>query len=173
MIAGDWENMSQAVWRSPQLPLMQKLPGDEGRSRCSLGPAAWGSGARFKRDLLAYLAAYGSKKTGSLVKQLQGYDFGAVRAALIASIPSRQHAGRSSAASSEAGGPPRDDGPARDGATRWGWLALRDALRHVPLGVGSEGLPKPTPRIVVQVGLFNSQSTSWTWGVTGDGEVVC
>lgn len=112
MIPGDWANMCQAVWRSPLLPL-QRDPDI---------PGGYGTDSRFKHDLLQYLNAYGRAKTGSLVKQLGQYDFRAVRAALIASVPSKQ---------------------AVDSKTRWGWPALRDILQHVPVGKDSH--------IVVQV----------------------
>ena len=89
MIPGDWANMTQAVWRSPLLPLSTRRdtvdPSDSDDSQ-----QLPGSGSRFKRDLLAYLGEYGSKKTGPLVRQLRQYDFGAVRAALVASVPSKQ-----------------------------------------------------------------------------------
>lgn len=102
--------MTQAVWRSPLLPLQKS------ESTSSQSNAAIGTGARFKRDLLAYLKAYGSKKTGSLVQQLQDYDFGAIRAALVASVPSKQQFSSLDS----------------DKATLWGWPALRDLLGRVP-----------------------------------------
>src|SRR5262245_9053399 len=86
MIPGDWANMCQAVWRSPLLPTLSK--GKDNR-KC-VTKAGIGTGHRLKRDLVAYLEAYGNKKTGPLVKQLEMYDFSAVRGVLIASIPSRQ-----------------------------------------------------------------------------------
>lgn len=110
MLLGDWTNMTQAVWRSPLLPL-QKSGSSPPQSN-----AAVGTGARFKRDLLAYLKAYGSKKTGSLVQKLQNYDFGAIRAALVASVPSKQ---QFTSLDSDKG-------------TLWGWPALRDLLGRVP-----------------------------------------
>lgn len=115
MIPGDWANMCQAVWRSPLLPL-QRGPDVPGSNRTH------GTGSRFKHDLLEYLNAYGRAKTNSLVKQLAQFDFSAVRAALIASVPSKQPV---------------------DSKTRWGWPALRDILQHVPVGTDSH--------IVVQV----------------------
>ncbi|CAI4211350.1 unnamed protein product [Parascedosporium putredinis] len=72
-----------------------------------------GSGERFKADLLDYLRAYDARRPTckALVEELAKYDFGAVRAALVASVPGR-HAARSS--------------------RPWGWLALRKALAEVP-----------------------------------------
>ncbi|KAL3466362.1 phospholipase D/nuclease [Aspergillus heterothallicus] len=86
MIAGDWANMTQAVWRSPLLPL---ATGQSSQGETKSVPMSWGSGTKFKRDILAYLKEYGVKKTGPLVEQLAKYDFGAVRAAFIASVPSK------------------------------------------------------------------------------------
>lgn len=94
-----------------------------------------GSGARFKRDLLAYLTAYGKKKTGSLVEQLVKYDFGAIRAALIASIPKRQETDIDSRKESI-----------------WGWPALKDTLRQIPIKRQDDSKPEK-PRIVIQVSI--------------------
>lgn len=126
MISGDWANMCQAVWRSPLLPLSTNGAEEQKSS-------VWGSGERFKRDLLAYLKAYGVKKTGPLTGQLAKHDFSAVRAALIASVPSKQKIGTSSN---------------EDGKPLWGWPALRDALRNIPL---HESDSNTTPHIVTQV----------------------
>ncbi|KAJ9610126.1 hypothetical protein H2204_015460 [Knufia peltigerae] len=81
MLRKDWTNMTQAVWQTPSLPkLFVKTPSS------TVGNV--GSGSRFKYDLVQYLNAYGNK-TKSLREQLVDYDFGAVRGALIASVPSR------------------------------------------------------------------------------------
>ncbi|KAJ6030564.1 hypothetical protein N7460_010830 [Penicillium canescens] len=109
MIPMDWTNMTQAVWRSPLLP--------QNPSSVPETDSPIGSGSRFKRDLLAYLKAYGPSKTGPLVQQLETYDFEAVRAALVASVPSKQHASDSN---SEEG-------------TLWGWLALKDLMSRIPI----------------------------------------
>ncbi|KAI5293024.1 hypothetical protein KEM52_005884, partial [Ascosphaera acerosa] len=102
MIEGDWRNMTQAAWLSPMLPLRGGAGAGEERSPAARTPASsaassprrpvseptaapLGTGERFKRDLLAYLRYYGAKKTGSLVAQLERYDFSAVRGALVAS----------------------------------------------------------------------------------------
>lgn len=123
MIPGDWANMTQAVWRSPLLPLLPNTSTPEGTGE-------YGSGTRFKRDLLSYLNAYGRQKTGPLVKQLEHFDFRAVRAALIASVPSKQKAETMDAKKQ----------------TLWGWPALKDILQHVPLAPHSR-----TAHIVLQV----------------------
>ncbi|KAJ5529558.1 Tyrosyl-DNA phosphodiesterase [Penicillium freii] len=126
MIHMDWTNMTQAAWRSPLLPL-QKAISAEPQTDAKIG-----SGARFKRDLLAYLKAYGPKKTGPLVQQLDSYDFSSIRAALIASVPSKQHASDSS---SEEG-------------TLWGWPALKDLLSLVPI---QQKNTSKKPHIVIQI----------------------
>jgi tyrosyl-DNA phosphodiesterase-1 len=134
MIQGDWTNMTQAVWRSPLLPLEKSKPSSRAQTECP----EFGSGPRFKRDLLAYLKAYGPSKTGSLVRQLNGFDFEAVRAALVASVPSRQHASESDS----------------DKGTLWGWLALKDVTSRIPTLSKDEAPQKGNttqPPIVVQV----------------------
>ena len=134
MIHQDWANMTQAVWRSPLLPLQQ--------TSTSSSPAhsAVGTGARFKRDLLAYLKAYGVKKTGALVQQLYRYDFSEIRAALVASVPSKQQLGSLNS----------------DRSTLWGWPAVRDLLSRVPINDLKDGLSDSRrtgrPQVVIQVG---------------------
>lgn len=118
--------MCQAVWQSPLLPPESTTP------RTNESPA-FGTGARFKRDLLAYLEFYGQKRTGSLVKQLRKQDFSAVRAALIASVPSKQKL--SSLDSNK--------------STLWGWPALRDTVKRIPIESSAHGHRKP--HIVIQV----------------------
>ncbi|RDA91628.1 hypothetical protein CP533_0052, partial [Ophiocordyceps camponoti-saundersi (nom. inval.)] len=75
MIAKDWTNMTNAVWRSPLLPKLQHASAPSG----------------FKADLLAYLASY--NRRGPICKpladQLAAYDFSSVKAALVASVPGR------------------------------------------------------------------------------------
>ncbi|KAL2378371.1 hypothetical protein RJZ90_006046 [Blastomyces dermatitidis] len=129
MIAGDWANMCQAVWRSPLLPMcheMKRGPGSTASNR-------FGSGIRFKRDLIAYLEAYGRKKTGPLVDQLEKYDFSTVRAGLVASVPSRQAI----------------DELDSEKHTLWGWPALKDAIQQIPLNKGTNTTGN-RPQIVIQ-----------------------
>ncbi|KAJ5172697.1 hypothetical protein N7492_005290 [Penicillium capsulatum] len=103
--------MTQAVWRSPLLPLQK-----QSRSSSAQAQSDIGTGGRFKRDLLTYLKAYGPRKTGGLVQQLTRYDFDQIRAALVASVPSKQHlAGLDS-----------------DVGTLWGWPALKDLMGRIP-----------------------------------------
>ncbi|OQD81837.1 hypothetical protein PENANT_c025G07034 [Penicillium antarcticum] len=141
MIAQDWTNMTQAVWRSPLLP--QKLSSAPARDM------PIGSGARFKRDFLAYLRAYGPSKTGPLVQELETYDFGAVRGALVASVPSKQHASESNS----------------DEGTLWGWLALKDLMSRIPIKAankeGKESLKKP--HIVTQISSVATLGQTEKW----------
>ncbi|KAL8823534.1 MAG: hypothetical protein Q9191_005767 [Dirinaria sp. TL-2023a] len=83
-IPGDWM-MTQALWRSPLLPLLSE-PASETGSPASLFPL--GSGKRFKQDLLAYVRVY--NRLASLATKLSLYDFGTVRGALVASVPRKQ-----------------------------------------------------------------------------------
>lgn len=126
--------MTQAAWLSPLLPLQKATPTG------SQTDAKFGSGARFKRDLLAYLKAYGPKKTGPLVQQLVSYDFSFIRAALIASVPSKQHASESSS----------------EEATLWGWPALKDLLSQVPIHQKNKS---KKPHIVIQVRISKQPTT--------------
>lgn len=129
MIPFDWANMCQAVWRSPLLPLLSR-----NREGGGTGDIAIGSGHRFKRNLLAYLAAYGPKRTGPLADQLRKYDFASVKAALVASVPSRQELGELDASREPV----------------WGWPALKESLRRVPVKASSDS-QNSKPHIVVQV----------------------
>lgn len=132
MIPFDWANMCQAVWRSPLLPLLESTAPETGEI---------GSGVRFKRDLLAYLNAYGSNKTGSLVRQLSQHDFGTVRAALVASVPSKQKVSQMNSQREPI----------------WGWPGLKDTLRRVPV----DGRQKP--HVVVQVSSIASLGQTPKW----------
>ena len=137
MIPQDWANMTQAVWQSPLLPLLS--PGASSFPDIN----SPGTGSRFKRDLLTYLRAYGPKKTGPLVQQLSRYDFGAIRAALIASVPSKQNL--------------IDLDPGN--ATLWGWPAVKDLMGQVPTGRTKEEKDRQKSHIAIQVCilLFNNQ----------------
>jgi tyrosyl-DNA phosphodiesterase-1 len=109
MIPFDWENMAQAVWKSPLLPL---ATGGTHSARAE----RIGSGSKFKTDLLNYLRAYDSKRTicKPLVEQLLKYDFSEIRAALIGSVPGRQDF-------------------ETDSQTLWGWAGLKEVLKCVPV----------------------------------------
>lgn len=144
MIPGDWANMCQAVWRSPLLPLSK----EEGKPNPAAA-SAFGTGARFKRDLMVYLQAYGPTKTGPLVEQLKMYDFSQIKAMLIASIPSKQKAGN--IANSEKN-------------PLWGWPALKDVLRNVPMECDREdSVTKQKAHIAIQVCQFSAPSCPDDW----------
>ncbi|KAL9020777.1 MAG: hypothetical protein Q9185_001961 [Variospora sp. 1 TL-2023] len=134
-IVRDW-SMCQAVWRSPLLPLVDNAiqsPSD---------PEALpiGSGPRFKKDLLAYFRAYGSKRTSALTAQLKTYEFSSVRAALIASVPGKQNLRSID----------------REAETLWGWPGLREILRSI-----TSASAGGSPRIVMQCSSVASISEKW------------
>ena len=148
LISRDWANLSQAVWRSPFLPLK--------RPAAALVPEnpPVGLGLKFKVDFLNYLRAYDTKRTicEPLIEQLKHYDFSEIRGALVASVPGRHHVDSIT-------------------DTKWGWQALRNVLGSVPAQKGGK------PETVVQISsiatlgqtdawlektLFNSLSTSRT-----------
>lgn len=120
MIAKDWTNMTNAVWRSPLLPLLpentsESTAGNNANESSNIKYSI-GTGQRFKVDLLRYLSAYG-KRLASLTKQLVRYDFSVIRAALVASAPRRV----------------KLDERSPDEHTSWGWVGLREILSHIPL----------------------------------------
>lgn len=135
MIRRDWTNMTQAVWRSPLLPLLPGGKSDQGDSR-----AAAGSGSKFKADLLNYLRVYESRRRAvcqPIIDALSKYDFSAVKGALIASVPGRHNIW--------------DDSP-----TRWGWKAMKDTLRSVPVQDGPS-------EIVVQISSIATLGPTPNW----------
>ncbi|PGH03949.1 tyrosyl-DNA phosphodiesterase 1 [Blastomyces parvus] len=142
MIPGDWANMCQAVWRSPLLPMLPEM--DRGPGSTVLN--SFGSGIRFKRDLLAYLEAYGHKKTGPLVDQLEKYNFSDVRAGLVASVPSRQAI----------------DELDSEKHTLWGWPALKDTIQQIPLHKAASTTGKE-PQIVIQISSIATLGQTDKW----------
>lgn len=128
ILAEDWNNMSQGVWQSPLLPLLPTRQAPESEKA-----HLFGTGSRFKRDLLAYLDYYGRRKTWSLVDQLHRFDFQAVRACLVASVPSKVNINNGDSAR----------------GTLWGWPALKDALRQIPVNKNAQST---CSHIVIQVG---------------------
>ncbi|KAK3390195.1 tyrosyl-DNA phosphodiesterase-domain-containing protein [Podospora didyma] len=111
MIVRDWTNMTQAVWLSPRLPLIASTQ-PEGQDE----EPRTGSGAKFKIDFLNYLRSYDTRQLTCkpIIDELIKYDFSAIKGYLIASVPGRHNV--------------RDDSP-----TRWGWAAMKQALRAVPV----------------------------------------
>lgn len=137
MISKDWTNMTQAVWRSPLLPLRSDLTTTE-------GPHAIGSGERFCLDLRRYLLSY-EKRLRRLVEQLDLHDFSSVRAAFLGSTPSRQTPGKGNL-------PPQ---------TSFGWLGLQEILSSIPRKE-SRTSTKP-PHIVLQVSSIATLGAVPTW----------
>ncbi|KAK6523579.1 hypothetical protein TWF281_001560 [Arthrobotrys megalospora] len=76
MIPWDWSNMTQAVWRSPKLPLLA----DDSLERRE------GVGHTFKEAFMAYIGAYGGRTKG-LLEQIVKYDFRDVRAVFVGHVP--------------------------------------------------------------------------------------
>jgi tyrosyl-DNA phosphodiesterase-1 len=107
MIPFDWTNMTQGVWRSPLLPLLNESFKPSQSSQIGTGP-------KFKIDLINYLKAYDGRRPvcKSLTEQLLKYDFSEIRAALVASVPGKQSLGN-------------------EIDTLWGWPALKNALKSV------------------------------------------
>jgi hypothetical protein len=135
MIPHDWTNMTNGVWRSPLLPKLVEV--SENAPRPGSETAEVGSGARFKKDLLAYLGAYNARGpvTRVLIGRLQEHDFSSVRAALLASVP---------------GSHSKNEAP-------WGWSALRRTLGSVPCSDGEAGV------VAVQVSSIATLGPKDTW----------
>ena len=158
--------MSQAIWRSPVLPL---LPAPSTMPPSLLLPppsaAPLGGGARFKSDLLAYLRGY--NRLGSLVTKLNLYDFQGIRGALVASLPCKQAIARSESTEN-----------------LWGLPGLARVLRSIPGNHGIAQAAKSTsgkksispsaqttsssqsskPQVVIQISSVASIGDKWLRG---------
>jgi tyrosyl-DNA phosphodiesterase-1 len=139
MIPRDWTNMTQAVWRSPLLPLMSSPPA----SQTDGHSYPVGSGERFKVDLFSYLNAY-EKKLKGLTEQLVNYDFSTIQAAFVGSVPSRQK--------------PAEARPMKK--TSFGWLGVREILSTIPL---SPTESQSAPNIVIQTSSIATLGALPTW----------
>ncbi|KIX93526.1 uncharacterized protein Z520_10704 [Fonsecaea multimorphosa CBS 102226] len=146
MLEKDWTNMTQAAWLSPMLPLLEvkQVINKSGKI---------GTGTRFKHDLLAYLAAYGSK-TKPLREQLAQFDFRSVRGALVASVPSRM---KESAVT--------QNNAAVD-VKLWGYPSLLRALRSILLhqqqtNPSDKQTSTEPPHIVCQISSIATLPQSW------------
>lgn len=126
MIPFDWGNMTQGVWDSGWLPL---LPVDGQISEAPIG-------AEFKKELLRYLKAYGSARTGELTTELSRFNFSSVRAAFLASVPGRY----------------------KISECHFGWPGLQRILRNVQC-------PDSTSKVMMQLSsiatLANGTKDSW------------
>ncbi|TLD16206.1 uncharacterized protein PgNI_01686 [Pyricularia grisea] len=136
MIPKDWTNMTNRIWLSPRLPLLQSQDPANG---CEYESLTEGTGVKFKVDLLNYLKAYDDKRVvcRDLVTNLEKYDFSSIRGTLIASVPGRHDFTDLS-------------------TSAWGWAAIRRALRSVPLQVGKS-------EVVVQVSSIATLGPTDTW----------
>ncbi|KAI1647924.1 phospholipase D/nuclease [Daldinia loculata] len=135
MIPKDWTNLTNGVWQTPRLPrLTESHKSSETDLRIGYGP-------RFKIDLLNYLRAYDTKRQicKSMVDEMEKYDFGAVRGALVASVPGRHDI--------------NGDDPRK---TRWGWAGVKHALSPVPVQSGKS-------EIVVQISSIATLGATDTW----------
>ncbi|QSZ35736.1 hypothetical protein DSL72_006858 [Monilinia vaccinii-corymbosi] len=134
MIPFDWTNMTQAMWKSPLLPLLN--PADAN----PIDSTEMGSGGKFKLDLINYLRAYDTKRIicKSLIDQLLKHDFSEIRAALVASVPGKQDIELDSL------------------RTAWGWAGLTKILESVSCS-------KSQSEIVVQVSSIASLGPTDTW----------
>ncbi|KAF4126767.1 multidrug resistance protein, MATE family [Geosmithia morbida] len=136
MIPKDWTVMANAVWRSPWLPLSAQPMA--GHLPCPDDHPV-GSGERFKADLLSYLAAYDRRRVicKPLADELRKYDFSAVRAAFVASVPGRHESHDMYQPS-------------------WGWAALRRVLSAVPCEDGES-------EVVVQISSIATMGPTDQW----------
>ena len=107
-----------------------------------------GSGGRFKLDLISYLRAYERNRKPllkKLVDQVIKYDFSAIHAAFVASVPSRESlVGDSSE-------------PESSPAPTWGWPGLKKILSHVPSSLAVES------QIVMQVSSIATLGVTDKW----------
>ncbi|TGO58128.1 hypothetical protein BCON_0058g00100 [Botryotinia convoluta] len=135
MIPFDWTNMTQALWKSPHLPLL----GPE--KPTPIEPFKIGSGPKFKLDLLNYLRAYDTKRIicKPLVEQLLKYDFSEIKAALIGSVPEKQGI---------------EISPSQ---TAWGWAGLTNVLKSVSCYHDTQ------PEIVIQISSIASLGPTDKW----------
>ncbi|PVI04489.1 phospholipase D/nuclease, partial [Periconia macrospinosa] len=143
MIPRDWGNMTQAVWQSPLLPLQTDNTSSQKMAQSMNESHPLGSGERFNVDLMRYLDAYG-KRLSALMERLGKYDFSSIRAAFIASAPSKQD--------------PNMAKPAR--RTSFGWLGLKEILSHIPVRTGDG---KGKPNIVIQISSIATLGQNPTW----------
>jgi tyrosyl-DNA phosphodiesterase-1 len=147
--------MTQAVWRSPMLPLCSLKTASEPPSAQNTATCQIGSGERFKIDLLRYFKAYGNR-LANMTRQLKDYDFSSVRAAFIGSTPSRQK--------------PAAAKPCEQ--TSFGWLGLQEVLSNVPIATNSDPTTSP-PHIVMQVSSIATLGAAPTWLTQFQSALAC
>ncbi|KAI5836892.1 tyrosyl-DNA phosphodiesterase-domain-containing protein [Morchella snyderi] len=141
MIEFDWTNMTQAVWRSPLLPLMSIQ-----NSPDAPVPKPRLIGESFKNDLLAYLRAYGKSRVSGLYDKLGKYSFQEVRAVFVASVPGKYQLN------------------GRGAGERWGWMGLERVLSNIPLSNNHQhDKDGDKGRIVLQVSSIATLGSMDTW----------
>ena len=147
MIPKDWENMTQGVWRSPLLPLLRLNKGEQKNVSFGAKSLTFGSGAKFKFDLLQYLKAYDSRPgrtvTKALREDLVKYDFSAVKGSLIASVPGRFNAA-----------------PDSIQTTQWGTRGLSNALKQIQI---RESEKERGAHVVVQISSVATLGPTDVW----------
>ncbi|KAK3374392.1 tyrosyl-DNA phosphodiesterase I [Lasiosphaeria ovina] len=171
LIVRDWTNMTQAVWLSPRLPLLPTTSTQDRSENHSPAAATiiaaassqddqeeeiprTGSGAKFKIDFLNYLRSYDTRRVTCrpIIEMLSKYDFSAVRGSLIASVPGRHNIHDRS-------------------RTQWGWAAMKQALRDVPVQHHTATSSSTTktagkekaPEIVVQISSIATLGPTDSW----------
>ena len=178
MIPKDWKNMTQAVWRSPLLPLLPLGTNTTGGADVADCYQPFGSGLKFKFDLLQYLKAYSKQRTGSLVKALSNYDFSAVKGALIGSVPGKTPLSTVNRMDSDIEHVDAIARPTVKGL--WGWRALVATLKAVEAQRqdsyqlesltmkrtdNADSVPKPVgsgaPHVVLQVSSVATLTNQW------------
>lgn len=134
--------MTQAVWRSPLLPLTL----DHGGSQTSVATTGSSVGDTFKNAILSYFAKYNKSRTGGLVEGLEKYSFHDIRAVFIGSVP----------------GIFQVDG--RGKGDMWGWMALKRIMGDIPLCSDSQDQNECDPGgIVVQVSSIATLGQTNVW----------
>ncbi|KAK3502792.1 tyrosyl-DNA phosphodiesterase I [Neurospora crassa] len=148
LIPRDWSNMTQAAWISPRLPLLK--PDAQQNTSSTRSPPPAGSGEKFKIDFLNYLRSYRAA-CNPLIDQLAKYDFSSIRGSLIASVPGRHSL--------------VDDFP-----TRWGWAAMKETLKSVPVRQAGDRVQgsgdvddSEKPEVVIQISSIATLGPTDNW----------
>ncbi|KAI8329710.1 tyrosyl-DNA phosphodiesterase I [Chlamydoabsidia padenii] len=87
MVEGDWNLMTQGVYRTPKCPLKLKKQPSSSPITGSIQGVEFGS--PFERDMSNYLRAYDLPVLNEVAHRLRFYDWSCCKAILIGSIPGR------------------------------------------------------------------------------------
>jgi tyrosyl-DNA phosphodiesterase-1 len=142
MIPADWTNMTQALWKSPLLPLLTGASRSDSNQVQGTNDAPFGSGLRFKFDFLNYLRAYNVQRrtmTLPLIEQLLKYDFSSIRGALVGHVPGKY--------------------PVEGNRTLFGWPAVKAILKTVTVS----SKPDLKPEIVSQMSSIATLGPTTAW----------